>query len=383
MTNRLKKPVYLDYNATTPIAPEVREAMLPCLAEVFGNPSSAHVYGREARAVVDRARAQVAALLNCRPEEIVFTSGGTESNNHAIKGIAWRRKSQGRHIITSRIEHPAVTEVCGFLESLGFAVTYLPVNDEGLVDPAAVAAAITPETILITIMHANNETGAIQPIEEIAALARRHGIAMHTDAAQSTGKIPTDVNRLQVDLLSIAGHKLYAPKGIGALYIRSGVTLEKVMHGAGHEGGLRAGTENVAQIAGLGAACAMAAADLEVNRRHLQAMRDRLLDGLREKLAQHPGLRINTPLQQALPNTLNLSINGIRAADLMARCASDLACSAGSACHAENVSLSPVLTAMGIAEPDILGALRISTGQMTTEEEIDAAVASIVRAVKY
>ena len=376
------KPVYLDYNATTPIASRVREAMLPCLDELFGNPSSSHSYGREARVVVDRARGQVAALLNCSPAEIIFTSGGTESNNHAIKGIAWGRRSQGRHIITSRIEHPAVIEVCRYLETLGFTISYLHVNSDGLVDPATVAAAITSATSLITIMHANNETGAIQPVEEIAALARRHGITLHTDAAQSIGKIPADVRTLNVDLLSIAGHKLYAPKGIGALYIRAGVTLEKFMHGAGHESGFRAGTENVAQIVALGAACEMANADTDATYHHLRRMRDRLLEGLRSRLERRPGLRLNTPIQSALPNTLNLSFNGVRATDLMTRLEKEIACSAGSACHADSFSLSPVLSAMGIPEQDILGALRFSTGRMTTAAEIDTAIACITRAVE-
>ena len=376
------KPVYLDYNATTPVAARVREAMLPCLNEVFGNPSSSHVYGREARAVVDRARSQVAGLLNCRPEEIIFTSGGTESNNYAIKGIAWSRQQEGRHIITSSIEHPAVIEVCRYLETLGFTISYLHVNSDGLVDPAVVAAAITETTSLISIMHANNETGAIQPVAEIAALARKHGITMHTDAAQSAGKIPADVQTLDVDLLSIAGHKLYAPKGIGALYIRQGTRPEKFMHGAGHENGFRAGTENVAQIVALGAACEMANADTDATYHHLRRMRDRLLEGLRSRLERRPGLRLNTPIHSALPNTLNLSFNGARATDLMTRLEKEIACSAGSACHADSFSLSPGLSAIGIPEQDILGALRFSTGRMTTAAEIDTAIACITRAVE-
>jgi len=312
---------------------------------------------------------------------------GTRGNQHELtidgsSNVNTFQIKKGDHIVASRIEHPAVIEVCRYLETLGFTISYLHVNSDGLVDPATVAAAITSATSLITIMHANNETGAIQPVEEIAALARRHGITLHTDAAQSIGKIPADVRTLNVDLLSIAGHKLYAPKGIGALYIRAGVTLEKFMHGAGHESGFRAGTENVAQIVALGAACEMANADTDATYHHLRRMRDRLLEGLRARLERRPGLRLYTPIHSALPNTLNLSFNGVRATDLMTRLEKEIACSAGSACHADSFSLSPVLSAMGIPEQDILGALRFSTGRMTTAAEIDTAIACITRAVE-
>jgi cysteine desulfurase len=374
-------PVYLDYNATTPVAPEVAEAMLPFITRHFGNPSSAHCFGQTARAAVIQARRQVAALLNCTPEEIIFTSGGTESNNHAIKGIAYRNRDMGRHIITTTIEHPAVTKVCCFLQAEGFAISYIPVDATGRVSPAAIAQAITPETILISVMHANNETGAIQPIAEIASIARRHNIVMHTDAAQSVGKIDTDITALNVDLLSIAGHKLYAPKGIGALYIRDGISPTPLMHGAGHESGRRAGTENVAQIVGLGQACELAIQHLHNDDQHLQVMRDRLLAGIRTNLGNHTGYRLITDIDHALPNTLNISFSAITAADFLTAVADRLALSAGSACHAGEVSISPVLKAMGIPEADATCALRFSVGRMTTTEEIDTAIECIAATV--
>ncbi|MGD8509400.1 MAG: cysteine desulfurase family protein, partial [Syntrophobacterales bacterium] len=277
------KPIYLDYNATTPIDPEVAEAMRPYLFEHFGNPSSSHWYGVQTKKAVDEARRQVADLLHCRPEEVVFTSGGSESNNYAIKGTAFANRDKGNHIITSAIEHPAVLEVCKYLAENGFQITYLPVDEFCLVHPRELQESITPQTILITIMHANNEVGTIQPIAEIAQIAKEHGIVFHTDAAQSVGKIPTRVDELAVDLLTIAGHKLYAPKGIGALYVRGGIRLEKLIHGADHERDLRAGTENVLEIVGLGQACKIAKRDLEKNMRHMQKMRDLLYAGLKKQ----------------------------------------------------------------------------------------------------
>ena len=279
----MTKPIYLDYNATTPHDPEVIAAMRPYLEEHFGNPSSSHYYGLKTREAVETARSQVATLLGCGPEEIIFTSGGTESNNHAIRGIACAYRDKGNHIITTQIEHPAVTAVCKYLERYGFQTTYLPVDANGLVDAADIEQAVTPKTILITVMHANNEVGTIQPIEEISKIARRKGIVMHTDAAQSAGKISVDVDPLGVDLLSIAGHKLYAPKGMGVLYIRKGIEPAKFMHGAGQESGKRAGTENVLEIVGLGKACEIAARDMERNIRVMRESRDRLYDGIREK----------------------------------------------------------------------------------------------------
>jgi cysteine desulfurase len=363
------KPIYLDYNATTPIDPAVAEAMMPCLGEIFGNPSSTHSYGLRAREVVESARKQVAALLNGRAEEVIFTSGGTESNNHAIKGVAFANRARGSHIITSAIEHPAVTEVCRYLEGHGFHVTHIPVDSLGLLDLKALEKAITRETILITVMHSNNEVGTIQPIGEIAALIRGRGITLHTDAAQSAGKVPVDVKSLGIDLLSLAGHKLYAPKGIGALYIREGTQLEKFMHGAGHERNLRAGTENVLEIAGLGKACQLAKRDLEKNMTRMRQTRDRLYEGLRKRL----DVRLNGHPEKRLPNTLSMGFRGVDAGILLGEM-KDLAASAGAACHGASVEISKVLKAMAVPMEYARGTVRFSTGKSTTIEEIDRAV---------
>jgi len=284
--SQMAPPIYLDYNGTTPMDAHVIEAVRPFLETEFGNPSSSHWYGIVPKKAVETARRQVAGLLDCSPGEIIFTSGGTESNNHAITGIACAFRAKGNHIITSRIEHPAVLEVCRFLEGFGFETTYIPVDEQGLVSESDVEKSIRPETVLITIMHANNEVGTIQPIEKISRIAKEQGIVMYTDAAQSIGKIPTQVSKLGVDLLSIAGHKVYAPKGIGALYIRQSTTPEKFCHGAGQEMGLRAGTENVFGIVGLGKACEIAARDLKKNMEHMKMLRDRLYDGLFCELGQ-------------------------------------------------------------------------------------------------
>lgn len=372
-------PIYLDYNATTPHDPEVIDAMRPYLESHFGNPSSAHRYGRKAREAVETARSQVAALLNCAPGEIVFTSGGTESNNYAIRGIALARRRQGSHIITSGIEHPAVTAVCERLRRDGFEVTYLGVDGHGLVSIADLEKAIRPQTILITLMHANNEVGTIQPVEEAARLAKSRAIAFHTDAAQSAGKIPTDVNALSVDLLSIAGHKLYAPKGVGALYVRTGIVLEPLMDGAGQEGGRRPGTENVLEIAGLGKACEIALRDLAKNAEHMRHTRDRLENGLRERV---PRLRVNGHPGKRLPNTLNAAVPGVDAGDLLGAIEQSVAASAGAACHSGQVHLSHVLVAMQVPEEWARGTLRFSTGRMTTEADIDTAVGVIADAVE-
>jgi cysteine desulfurase len=371
-------PVYLDYNATTPHAPEVIEAMRPYFETHFGNPSSAHAFGAVTCAAVVQARAQVAALLNCSPAEIVFTSGGTEANNYAIRGVALARRSRGRHIITSRIEHPAVLEVCRRLESEGFEVTYLPVDGQGLVDPGDVRAAIRTDTILITLMHANNEVGTIQPVEAVAALARPRDIVVHTDAAQSVGKIPTDVQELGVDLLTVAGHKLYAPKGIGALFVRQGLTLEPLLWGAGQESGRRPGTENVLEIVGLGAACAIAKRDLARNMTQMRERRDELERGLREAI---PSLRVNGHPELRLPNTLSVSIRGVIAGDLLARIGAWVAASAGAACHSGEVRISHVLAAMGVPEEWARGTLRLSTGRMTTAADVKLATSIIAGAV--
>ena len=375
----MKKPIYLDYNATTPHDPEVVEAMRPYFEEEFGNPSSAHYYGSKPKQAVARAREQVAALLNCRPQEIIFTSGGTESNNFAIIGCAEALRHRGQHIITSQIEHPAVLEVCRFLEIAGFAVTYLPVDEFGRVNTADVAAAIQSETILISIMHANNEVGTIEPIEKIAALAKKHDIVVHTDAAQSVGKMLVDINQLGVDLLSVAGHKVYAPKGVGALYIRPGFAPAKLMHGAGQEMGVRPGTENVLEIVGLGKACEIARRDLEKNSAHMQAMRDRLYAGLKKNCGN---VRVNGHPQQRLPNTLSISFQNLAANTILDGIASTVAASAGAACHSDTVEVSAVLEAMKVPLKWAQGTLRLTTGRMTTAADIDRAVHVITGAVR-
>ncbi|MDX1708551.1 MAG: cysteine desulfurase family protein [Desulfobacterales bacterium] len=375
----MKKPIYLDYNATTPHDPEVIEAMRPFFEEEFGNPSSSHYYGRKPRQAVARAREQVAALLDCKPEEVIFTSGGTESNNFAIIGCAQAMRHRGQHIITSQIEHPAVIEVCRFLEIAGFVVTYLPVDEFGRVKAADVAAAMQAETTLISIMHANNEVGTIEPIGEITALARKHDIVVHTDAAQSVGKIPVDVNRLGVDLLSIAGHKLYAPKGVGALYIRQGQAPAKLMHGAGQEMAVRPGTENVLEIIGLGMACEIAARDLEKNMAHMQAMRDRLYEGLKKHCGK---VRLNGHPQQRLPNTLSISFEGLAANRILDTIGSEVAASAGAACHSDTVEVSAVLEAMNVPLEWAQGTLRLTTGRMTTKEDIERAIQVIRKTVR-
>lgn len=376
----MNAPVYLDYNATTPLDPEVIAAMRPYLEEHFGNPSSGHAYGDPPRRAVTEARAQVAALLHCAPDEIVFTSGGTESNNYALKGAACATRSRGNHIITSAIEHPAVTEVCVWLAQRGFEITTLPVDEHGLVSVADVEAALRPETILVSMMHANNEVGTVQPIAEIARAIRPKGVLLHTDAAQSAGKIPVNVDELGVDLLSLAGHKLYAPKGIGAFYVRRGVMLEKFLHGAGQESGRRAGTENVLEIVGLGKACEIALANLESNAAHMRAMRDLLEAGLR---ARWPEVRVNGYHESRLPNTLSASFRGIDAQDLLRDIGDRVAASAGSACHSGSVEISPVLRAMQVPEDWARGTLRLSTGRMNSHDEILLAVDAIITSVSH
>lgn len=374
------RPIYLDYNATTPIASQVAKAMEPYLYEQFGNPSSSHPYGVAARQAVERARAQVAGLLGCRPAEVIFTSGGTESNNYAIKGVALGNPEQKGHIITSAVEHPAVTEVCNWLESRGFRITVLPVDAQGLVDPADLERAITPDTLLVTVMHANNEVGTIQPVAELAEIAHEHDALMHTDAAQSVGKIPVKLDALDVDLLSIAGHKLYAPKGIGALYVRGGVQLAKLLHGAGQEGGRRPGTENVLEIVGLGQACQVAGRDLEENGAHFQAVRDRLYEGLLRELGDGV-VRLNGHPDKRLPNTLSLSFRGVEANTLLAEIGEKVAASAGAACHAAEVDISAVLGAMEVPVEWAMGTVRFSVGRGTTAEEVDQAVKIVAEAV--
>jgi cysteine desulfurase len=375
----MSKPIYLDYNATTPHDPEVIEAMRPYFEEEFGNPSSSHYYGSKPKQAVAAARRQVAALLNCEPEEIIFTSGGTESNNLAIKGCATALRHKGDHIVTSRIEHPAVLEVCRFLETSGFEITYLPVDEFGLVDAADVQAAIKKKTVLISIMHANNEVGTVEPIAEIAELAKAHGIIFHTDAAQSVGKLPVDVKQLGVDLLSVAGHKVYAPKGVGALYIRTGLSPAKLMHGAGQEIARRAGTENVLEIVGLGAACEIARRDLGKNMKHMQAMRDRLYAGIRKGCDR---IKLNGHPQKRLPNTLSVSFFNLEANRILEAIGSQVAASAGAACHSDAVQISDVLKAMAVPLDWAKGTLRLTTGRMTTAAQIDTAARVICAAVR-
>jgi len=372
------KPIYLDYNATTPVSPEVASAMRPYLEEHFGNPSSSHWYGIQTRKAVERARKQVADLLGCGVDEVIFTSGGTESNNHAIQGAALARRDRGNHIITSAIEHPAVLQVVACLKRAGFAFTALPVDASGLVDAADLERAITPRTILVSIMHANNEVGTVQPIAELARIAHDHGALVHTDAAQSVGKISTRVDELGVDLLSVAGHKLYAPKGVGALYVRSGVDVEKLMHGADHEQDRRAGTENVLQVVGLGKACEVAVRDLKENADHMMALRDRLHEGL---AARAPDLKLNGHPEKRLPNTLSVSFPRVEANTLLSEL-TEVAASAGAACHAESIDVSHVLEAMQVPQEYAMGTVRFSTGRMTTPDDIDRAVEAVAGALE-
>ena len=371
-------PIYLDYNATTPIDPQVAEAMSPYIHQRYGNPSSSHLPGVAAKEAVENARGQLSDMLGSKEEEIIFTSGGTESNNHAIKGVCGAYRDKGNHIITSAVEHPAVLEVCRYLEEQGCRVTYLPVDEFGMVDPQRVAGAITPKTILVSIMHANNEVGTIEPLEEISKITKERGVLLHADCAQSVGKIPVRVDELGVDLLSIAGHKVYAPKGIGALYIRSGVRLEKLMHGASHEMGWRAGTENVIEIVGLGRACELVKNNLMEYHRHMQTMRDRLEAGIGERFED---IRFNGHPKKRLPNTLSASFRGMKANVILEELEGVYA-SAGAACHSDHVEISSVLEAMQVPLEYAMGTLRFSVGRYTTEQEIDRALEEITRVVR-
>ena len=384
------RPIYLDYNATTPVDPAVFQAMLPYLGHAedvylsnFGNPSSTHEYGTKAHDAIDIARAQVASLIGATPDEIVFTGCGTEASNHAIKGAVYARMSgffarwfASPHLITSAIEHPATLQPCAFLRKLGCKITHVGVDRYGSVDPFEIERAIGGNTILVSIMHSNNEVGTLQPIREIASFARARGVLVHTDAAQSLGKVPVNVNELGVDLLSIAGHKLYAPKGVGALYVRKGVKLEPFIHGAGHENGKRAGTENVPYIVALGKACEIIQQNPLLARR-TQVLRDRLFDRLHQALGDkivlngHPDVR--------LPNTLNLNFLGHIGAEFLQK-VPEIAASTGSACHEGSITQSPVLCAMGVPPEIGQGAVRLSVGRFTTEAEIDRAADAMIRA---
>jgi len=366
----MKSPIYLDYNATTPILKEVADAMKPYLYEHFGNPSSSHIYGQRTKAAIDNARNQVANLLNCSPNELIFTSGGSESNNYAIKGYAFANMEKGNHIITSSIEHPAVLEVCAFLETKGFEVTYLPVDKNGRVEEATFEKAIQPNTILATIMHANNEVGVIQSIKELAEIAHNHGVVFHTDAAQSVGKIETNVQDLGVDMMSVAAHKFYGPKGIGVLYIKGGIKLEKLIHGANHERNLRAGTENIIEIVGIGKAAEIAKNNLQANMKHYSEMRDLFESLIKEK---SPSIIINGEKAKRLPNTSSISIPNVEANTLLDSI-DEFAASAGAACHSETINVSSVLEAMRIPIKYAMGTIRFSVGVFTNKNDIEKSI---------
>jgi cysteine desulfurase len=364
--------IYLDYNATTPLAAEVADEMRKLLDSAVGNPSSGHWAGSAARQVVEEARARVAGLLNAAPDEIVFTSGGSEANNSALKGAIFAHGGAGSHIVTTAVEHPAVLVPCRFLERFGAEVTVLPVDGHGRVDPDDLRRAMTPRTVLVSIMHANNEVGTVQPIAECGAIARDHGVLFHVDAAQSAGKIAVDVEALGVDLLSLAGHKFYAPKGVGALYVRRGVELEPLIHGAGHEHGRRAGTESAILTAALGQASVLAR-DLSAMDR-VQRLRDRFWSLLQQRFGER--VVLNGHPEHRLPNTLNVSFIGHVGADILAAMP-QVAASTGSACHAGRVELSPVLAAMGMTPEVGMGTVRFSLGRDTTDEDVHAAVSGL------
>ena len=367
-------PIYLDYNATTPPAPEVIEAMVPALRELWGNPSSVHAYGQRARRAVERAREQVASLLGCHTDEVVFTAGGTESDNAAIVGVAEALADRGRHLVISAIEHAAVGEACRYLEGRGWTVTRVGVDGNGRVDPTGVTAAVRQDTVLVSIMHANNETGVVQPVTEIGSALRARGVVFHTDAAQTVGKLETRVDDLNVDLLTVAAHKLYGPKGVGALYLRRGTPFSGLLRGAGHEAGRRAGTEDVAGIVGLGRACSLAQQELPERAAHMREMRDRLEHGLCERI---PDLLIHGGRAERLPNTLLAALPGADATELVARL-DGVALGSGAACHSGKAHVSATLAAMGVPEELALCTLRMTVGRPTTAREIDAALERIV-----
>ncbi|MBN1234888.1 MAG: cysteine desulfurase NifS [Methanotrichaceae archaeon] len=374
------KRIYMDHSATTPVAPEVLQAMLPYFSDKFGNASSLHGFGLEAKEALEDSREKMAWLLGAKPEEIIFTSGGTESDNLALKGIARRNKDRGKHIITTCVEHPAILETCHKLEKEGFAVTYLPVTGEGLVDLAALEAAIRPDTILITVMHANNEVGTIQPLEEIGKLAAEKDIYLHTDAVQSVGKIPTDVNSLGVDLLSLSAHKLYGPKGVGALYIRRGTKLESIVQGGGHESGLRSGTENVAGIVGLAKAAELCQENMEKDGHRLTKLADRLAGLVLGKIED---AWINGSMQRRLPGSLNFGFSYVEGESLLLFLdAKGIGVSTGSACSSHKLQPSHVLLSLGLRPEQCHGSLRITMGRSNTEEEVDYVAQCITEAVE-
>ena len=366
--------IYLDYNATTPVAKEVAEAMMPFLVEDFGNPSSAHPVGRRAREALEKARGQISRMLGCESTEVVFTSGGTESNNMVLKSVAWSLRDKGRHIVTTKIEHPSIINTALFLMEDGYDVTFLPVDKHGSLDPDEVRRAVRRDTILITVMHANNETGTIEPLAEISSIARERGVLFHTDAAQSVGKIETKVRDLGVDFLTIAGHKIYAPKGVGALYIRKGLKIEPFMHGGGQEMGLRSGTENVILNVGLGKACELILDNLYDDIPRLRRLRDRLHNQI---LSAIPEVVLNGHPENRLPNTLNLSFPGMIGEEILSHIP-EICASTGAACHDRSLKLSHVLGAMGVTEEVGMGAIRLSLGRPTTEGEVDEAAGLLI-----
>jgi cysteine desulfurase len=371
-------PIYLDHNATTPVDPAVLEAMSPYLAEHFGNPSSQHAYGRRAREAVEHARGQVARLLGAQPDEVVFTSGGTEATNYAIKGAAYaalERAQSGLQVVISAVEHPATEETAAFVERLGFKRVVVGVDRYGVVDLDAMERALRVPTLIVSIMHANNESGSLQPVAEIARLAHERGALMHVDAAQSAGKIRVDAGELGADLLTLAGHKMYAPKGIGVLFVRRGIQLESLIHGAGHESGRRAGTENVPYVVGLGEASRLAHAELPTASVCLKRLRDRLWKRLQQGMGAH--IVLNGHPEQRLPNTLNASFVGLIGSELL-DAIPEVAASTGSACHEGQVSISPVLAAMQLAPDVARGAIRLSVGRYTREADVDQAAELLV-----
>ncbi len=374
----MNPPIYLDYNATTPVALDVADAIQPFLDIHFGNPSSSHVYGLSARKAVADARASVAELIHAKADEIVFTGSATEANNLALLGVARARGHTKQHLVISAIEHPAVMQPALHLRETGWELTVVPVDSYGRVDPHAVAAAVRPDTALVSIMHANNEVGTIQPIAEIARLIKPMGVLFHTDAAQSAGKIEIDVDALGVDLLTLVGHKFYATKGVGALYVRSGTPIKSILFGAEQEHGLRPGTENVALIVGLGEAARLARKQLPATTEKLRALRD----ALHERLAATvPGLVLNGHPLERLPNTLHVSFPGISGRELLSRVADQVVASVGSACHSETDAVSGVLAAMGGDAERARGAVRFSVGSMTTPVEIEAAATALSKGV--
>jgi cysteine desulfurase len=378
VSTETRHPIYLDCNATTPVDPRVLEVMVPVLRDIYGNPSSGHGLGRQARELVEGARARVAACLGAAPDEVFFTSGGTESDNWALRGVVAARG--GGHVVVSAVEHPAVLETARAMEREGrIRLTVVGVDSYGRVDPEQVAAALTPATVLVSVMLANNEVGTLQPVAEIIGACRRRGVPVHTDAAQAVGKVRVDVRELGVDLLTVAGHKLYAPKGVGALFVRKGVALEPLVHGAGHERGLRAGTENVASIVGLGKACDLVQEEVADERPRLAALRDRL-EALLE--AGFRGLVRHGHPEQRLANTASVAFHGVDANALLALLAEEVAASPGAACHTGAVHPSPVLTAMGVDAATALSTVRFSVGRFTTRLDIEQGAARVLAAVR-